>query len=285
MNNSSMFPIVQYLLTIAFISSVSASVPCSSVHDIFIPGAKVLSITGIKRSNVDILAGLTADKLYPAYSNLSFCNITITLTHPGANDTVLIEVWLPPPTNWNGRFQAAGGGGYSVGFNASLGPAVGNGYAVAYSDGGNMGYGFEVLAQALLPTGEVNWALLENYSSRSIHDMTVASKEVIAAYYGKNAKYSYFNRCSGGGRQGYIEAQKYPTDFDGIMAASPAINTPKTIMSMQWPYVVMQNDNTVPSQCVFQAFINASFQLCDGLDGVKDGLISDVAGCQFDPPR
>lgn len=72
-----------------------------------------------------------------------------------------------------------------------------------------------------------------------------------------------------------MEAQRYPKNFDGIMAASPAINAVKAIVAMQWPYIVIQNEDTAPSQCVFQAFIDTSVKLCDGLDGVKDLIISD----------
>jgi hypothetical protein len=277
-----MFPILLLSLIFPFIVT-STCISCSSIPAPTIPGAHILSIISTSRTNISIPAGLTADKLYPAYTNLSFCDVSITLTHPGSNDTVLVEIWLPPKSTWNGRFQGAGGGGYSVGFNTSLGPAVANGYAAAYTDGGNLGYGFRFLPDALLPNGSLNFPLLENYASRSIHDMAVAAKQVIAAYYGRPQEYSYFNGCSGGGRQGYMESQRYPKDFDGIMAASPAINAVKAIVALQWPYVVMQNEDTAPSQCVFQAFIDASVKLCDSLDGVQDGVISDIEECHFDP--
>jgi hypothetical protein len=113
--------------------------------------------------------------------------------------------------------------------------------------------------------------------------MAVVGKSVTEKYYGTAPKYSYFDGCSNGGREGYTEAQKYPGDFDGIMAASPVAKGAKAILAMQWPYTVMVQEKTVPSECVFNAFVNASIAECDGLDGVLDGLISNIQDCYFDP--
>lgn len=118
---------------------------------------------------------------------------------------------------------------------------------------------------------------------RSVHDMAVIGKAVTESYYGKAPNYSYWNGCSTGGRQGVESAQIYPNDFDGIMAGAPAINLGQVPIAIEWAYIVMNNEKTVPTQCVFNAFLNASIAQCDELDGVKDGLISNVDGCEFDP--
>jgi Tannase and feruloyl esterase len=260
-----------------FISFVNA-LACSSIKDIEVPGAKILSITGITRTNVSV----AASPVNPLITGLNICDVTLILTHPGANDTVTVEVWLPI-SGWNGRFQATGGGGFSVGLGPSgMGPAVAGGYAAASTDGGNLGAGSELLPNALVD-GHVNWPLVLNYGSRSVHDMTVIGKAATQKYYGKSAKYSYFTGCSNGGREGYISAQLYPDDFDGILATSPVVNEPEIGISVQWPYVVMQNEGKALSQCIFQVFINASIALCDSLDGVEDGIIGNLAACHFDP--
>jgi len=115
--------------------------------------------------------------------------------------------------------------------------------------------------------------------------MAVLGKAVSASYYGKAPSFSYWNGCSTGGRQGVQAAQAYPEDFDGIMAGAPAINFAQLGTAIEWPYVAMNNDKTFPSQCVFNAFLNASIAQCDELDGVKDGLISNVKDCNFDPSQ
>jgi hypothetical protein len=259
------------LLThIALASNSCASITC---NDLMVPGAEVVSVTSIEGVNVTI----------PPTSGLNFCNVSVILTHPGANDSVLVEVWLPTD-GWNGRFQATGGGGFSSGFgDGYLAPVLAQGYATSQTDGGNIGSGFVLNPQALSLDGQVNWGLLVDYSYRSIHDMAVVAKAVIQAYYGKAPNYSYWNGCSTGGRQGMVHAQLYPGDYDGILAASPAINAPSFVMGIHWPYTVLQQEEYVPSQCEFSAFVNASIAKCDGLDGVEDGIISNLQDCEFDP--
>ena len=269
---------IQCSLILSLFSSLSNALACASISNIEVPGAQVLSITGVEQTNVSVAASVFS----PALSGLNICDVILILTHPGANDTVTVQVWLPI-SGWNGRFQATGGGGFSVGYGPpGLGPAVAAGYSAVSSDGGNFGAGFALLPDALVD-GHVNQGLLVNYAYRSVHDMTVVGKAVTQQYYGEPAKYSYFTGCSNGGREGIVSAMRYPGDFDGILASSPAVNEPKVGISIQWPYVVMQNEKNAPSQCVFQAFINASIALCDGLDGVEDGIISNLEDCHFDP--
>lgn len=273
-----MIHLIQFALLVPLFSSLVSALECSSISDVEVPGAEVLSITGITRYNVS----LDESVINPAVSGLNICDVRLVITHPEANDTVTIEIWLPI-SGWNGRFQATGGGGFSVGYGPpGLGPAAAAGYSAGSTDGGNLGEGFELLPNALVD-GHVNWPLVLNYASRSIHDMTIVGKAVTQQYYGQRVEYSYFSGCSNGGREGYISAQMYPEDFDGILAVSPAINEPEIGISIQWPYVVMQNEGKALSQCMFQVFINASIALCDGLDGVEDGIISDLRNCHFDP--
>lgn len=273
-----MLNLIQSSLVLSLISSFANALTCSSINNIKVPGAKVLSITGVTRTNVSV----EASSVDPSVSGINICDVTLVLTHPGANDTVTVEIWLPI-SGWNGRFQATGGGGFSVGLGPSaLGPAVAQGYSAGSTDGGNLGAGFELLPNALVD-GHLNWPLVLNYGSRSVHDMAVVGKAVTQKYYGKSAKYSYFTGCSNGGREGYVSAQMYPDDFDGILANSPVVNEVEIGISIQWPYVVMQNEGKAPSQCMFETFVNASIALCDGLDGVEDGIISNLEACHFDP--
>jgi len=278
-----MFNLFRSIITLGFISSVtSCGIPCSEITDIDIPGAEIISISGTEVANYTIAPA--PPLLNTPILDLTFCNVTVVITHPGDNDTVTNSIWLPPAADWNGRFQATGGGGYSVGYGEIvLGPAVNGGYSAGSSDGGNLGNGFDLLPAALKSNGEVNWPLVQNYGSRSIHDMTVIGKAATEQYYGMAPKYSYINGCSNGGRQGYMAAQKYPEDFDGVMAAAPVIYASQVSVSVHWPYTVMVQEKTAPSECVFNEFVNASIAECDGLDGVLDGLISNLQDCNFNP--
>ncbi|KAH8655149.1 putative feruloyl esterase [Tricladium varicosporioides] len=267
---------------VVFIASTAVATntgtTCGSIPSPSIPGGSVLSFSSNSQANYTVQAGIQ----WPQSSNLSFCNFTVVYTHPGDNDIITTTVWLP--TSWNGRFQAIGGGGFSAGGGEdSLGLPVSQGYSASTTDGGNIGANFNVGSNALLPNGSVNWAVVEDFSYRALHDMAIIAKDVAKSYYGTAPKYSYWNGCSTGGREGYTEAQRYPEDYDGIMANAPAINMVKVGLALQWPYVVMQNEHIAPPQCVFDAFILAAINQCDGLDGVKDGVISDINDCHFDP--
>ncbi|KAJ5771390.1 tannase and feruloyl esterase [Penicillium nucicola] len=217
---------------------------------------------------------------------ISFCNVTVTYTHPGWNDTVHTQVWLPLK-GWNGRFQALGGGGYSTGFGSTyLTYSVATGFASASTDGGlPAGNGKDAiptdLSWALSSENNVNWLLLENYASTATNDMALIGQQITESYYKKAPKYSYFAGCSGGGRQGLLMAQKYPDVFDGILAISPAVNIEAFIPAGLWPSQLMDEDEHYPSPCEIEAFTQAAVAACDRLDGVEDGIISDPDRCHI----
>ncbi|MFE5586131.1 tannase/feruloyl esterase family alpha/beta hydrolase [Kitasatospora sp. NPDC056531] len=220
---------------------------------------------------------------FPVPDVPAHCEVTVTLTHPGANDHAKVNVWLPQ-TGWNGRFQAVGGVAYAAGDNgAGLAAAVKQGYAAATTDAG-VGGALDT-SWALDASGHVNTALLDDFASRSAHEMALVGKQVVTDVYGKAASYSYWNGCSTGGRQGYMEAQRYPTDFNGINAAAPGINWNQFEVATLWPQVVMNEAHTYPTGCEFDAFNQAALKACDKLDGVVDGLVSDPQRCDFDPRR
>ncbi|MER6981316.1 tannase/feruloyl esterase family alpha/beta hydrolase [Streptomyces carpinensis] len=213
----------------------------------------------------------------------AFCQVTVTLTHPGDNDHARVQTWLPL-AEWNGRFQAIGGSAYSAGDNGvGLGTAVKNGYAATTTDAG-VGDVLDT-SWVLSSKGQVDTALLKNFASRSQHEAAVVGKEVVNGVYGKRAAFSYFTGCSTGGREGYMEAQRYPDDYDGILADAPAINWDEFEVATLWPQVVLNNERTYPTDCEFKAFTDAAVKACDKFDGVQDGLVGDASRCDFDPRR
>ncbi|MBB5774015.1 DUF6351 family protein [Nonomuraea jabiensis] len=209
------------------------------------------------------------------------CEVTVTLTHPGTDDHSKVRVWLPEQ-GWNGRFQAVGGSAFAAGdYGAALAGAIKTGYAAATTDAGVSTY--LDTAWALNSDGKVNTSLLKNFADRSQHEMTLIAKQVIAEVYGKPASYSYWNGCSTGGRQGYMEAQRHPDDYDGILAGAPGINWDEFEVATLWPQVVMNEEKTYPAPCEFNAFNEAAVKACDRLDGVNDGVIGDPSACDYDP--
>jgi hypothetical protein len=113
--------------------------------------------------------------------------------------------------------------------------------------------------------------------------MTVAAKAITREFYGRAPRYSYFNGCSTGGRQGLSEAQRFPGDYDGILSGAPAINWPKLHVEQLWGHVVMLEAKNFVPPCKFEAATDAAIDACDPADGVRDGVIDDPTQCAFDP--
>jgi hypothetical protein len=211
-----------------------------------------------------------------------FCDVTLTETNPPAGDRVHVEVWLPL-TGGNGRLQAVGGGGYSCGISYSaMAPALEAGYTTASTDCGH------TPAQdngsfALNANGSLNWPLIDDFAYRGIHEMTVDAKAVMTAYDSSAPAYSYFNGCSTGGREGLMEAQRYPGDYNGVLSGSPAVNWDELMIAQIWGELVMQRLGDYLPQCKFTAFQLAAVQACETYRGVDYGEIMNPAGCDFNP--
>lgn len=241
------------------------------------------SLTGLTLPNTVINSAAEARTSAGPPQVVATCRVHATVTTPGVDDQIGIDVWMPL-SGWNGRFEGVGGGGYSTGNPASLPGPVNAGFAAAVTDGGHTGTSSFTGSFALDSNGRLNWPLIEDFSYRALHDLAVVGKAVTAAYYGRQASYAYWNGCSTGGRQGLAEAQRYPTDYDGILSAAPAINWQKFIPAELWPELVMLRSGDFLPQCKFAAFQAAAIQACDKVgDGVVDGVIGDPLACNFDP--
>lgn len=193
-----------------------------------------------------------------------------------------IEAWLP--SQWNGRFQGVGGGGYSCGINgytegyAEMAPAISGGYATAATDCGHSGSPYDA-SFALRADGTLNVPLVEDFLYAGIHDMTVDGKAVTQVYYPSALRYSYFNGCSNGGREGLVEAQMFPADYNGIVSGSPAINATEFLPAELWPDLVMLQSNDFLPTCIQTAFTDAVIAAC----GDGSGVIENPAACRFNP--
>ena len=145
----------------------------------------------------------------------AFCRVTATLT-PSSDSDIKIEVWMPT-VDWNGKLQAVGNGAFtgSIAYRAMV-AALGRGYAAGSTDTGHVGN------TASFGLGHPEKVI--DFGWWAVHEMTVASKQIIAAYYDAGPRFSYWNGCSAGGRQAMKEAQRFPEDFDGIIAGAPGLD-------------------------------------------------------------
>ena len=246
-------------------------------------GAEILSLQASPIANLSsTIPGVAA--VIPA-----FCNITVTYTHTGQDDTINVETWLPFQ-NYIGRLQAVGGGGWNAGrvpssyVQAEM--AVMQGYATMTTDAG-LGWANDTArgpsAWALENSGQVNINLLQDLASVSLNDEAVIANDLINSFYGQPPDFSYWNGCSQGGRQGLMLAQRFPDVYDGILACAPAINWAELFPASIWPAVFMQLTSQFPHSCELDYLTNASVAACDGDDGVLDGIIADPDQCSFNP--
>ncbi len=218
---------------------------------------------------------LPITKITKAEASGDICRVAATLT-PSSDSEIRIEV-LMPLKNWNGKLQAVGNGGWSGSINENgMMAAVRKGYASASTDTGHSG-------------GSASFALdhpekLIDYAWRSEHEMTVAAKKIIAAFYGGGPKLSYWNGCSAGGKQALKEAQKFPEDFDGIIAGAPGNNwTGRAIESMWIAQAMHKDEESYIPPSKYALIHKAVVDACDSLDGIKDGVLEDPTRCHFDP--
>jgi tannase/feruloyl esterase len=210
------------------------------------------------------------------YSKLpAFCRVAATL-RPSSDSDIKIEVWLPV-SGWNGKLESVGNGGWA-GFISypALARGVADGYTTASTDTGHTGN-----------TGRFALGHPEkmiDFGYRSEHEMTVAAKAIIAAYYRDGPRLSYWNGCSTGGRQGLTEAQRYPSDYNAIIAGAPAINRMHIYVWSLWiAQAVHRGGSSYIPPSKYAMIHKAVLEACDALDGLKDGLISDPRSCHFDP--
>jgi hypothetical protein len=239
------------------------------------------SLSALKLADTTIVSAHTVntgEATVPELKNAPpFCHVVMEIK-PSADSQIKVEVVMPL-TGWNGRFQGTGNGGFggSITYIALAG-ALRRGYAAAGTDTGHTG---------APPDG--SWALkhperITDFGYRAIHEMTVKATTVVAAFYGEKAAHSYFVGCSNGGRQALMEAQRYPGDYDGILAGAPANYWTHLVSAGVWNMQATESDlaGYIPAAKI-PALSAAVQSACDAQDGLKDGLVSDPPACKFDP--
>ena len=221
------------------------------------------------------LPAINTNRSAASYKEMpAFCRVQ-GIIKPAPDSEIQFEVWLPA-SGWNGKYFGIGNGGFggSVQYDL-LGASVKNGYASSSTDTGHEG-----------TPREADWALnhyerIIDYAYRSIHETAVKSKSVIQKYYGGNPKHSYFAGCSNGGRQALLEAQRYPLDYDGIIAGAAVNYWTHNVAGFVWNQQALDGAKIPASKMA--ALQNATLAACDAKDGLKDGVIDRPNKCHFDP--
>lgn len=233
---------------------------------------------------------LTADGVRPTITSVtpgtagsvSYCLVKVLV--PKA-----INIWvgLPMGSAWNGRWQSVGGGVYAGAASIPT-EALREGYAAATTDTGHSSNALSG-SFGMLEPGKPNLELQRDFATRSLHLMAVVGKQLVKEFYGQDPRYSYWNGCSTGGRQGLRMAQDNPEDYDGILAGAPAIHWDRFQAAMLWYPMVQQRDNGGPVGGGERNAMAGKYRLateravaaCDVLDGVTDGVIGQPQRCRY----
>jgi len=263
---------VVLLAALAFISSPVAAQTCEKLADLKLANT---TITAAQSVGAGAFTPPTGTAAAPFKALPGFCRVTGVIK-PTSDSEIKFEVWMPS-SGWNGKFQGIGNGGFAGSISQpALAAAVARGYAAASTDTGHT-------------SSDASWALghpekIADYGHRAVHEMTEKAKLIISAFYGNGPKRSYFASCSNGGRQALMEAQRYPNDYDGLIAGAPANQFTHILTGFAWNLQATLNDpaSYIPATKL-KAIEGAVLAACDARDGVTDGVIDDPTKCSFNP--
>jgi feruloyl esterase len=272
-------PILVNLLS----SPASAEATCERLASLSLPETTITVAQTVAAGKLTLSSPLPAPGprgglTYVSVQDLpEFCRVA-AVTMPSKDSEIKFEVWMPA-SNWNGKFIGLGNGAMAGSISyGSMAAALSRGYAASSTDTGHEGSGQD----GSFALGHREKVI--DFGYRAVHEMTVKAKLIVAAYYGRAPKFSYWNGCSTGGRQGVVEAQRFPGDYNGIVAGAPAINLTHMQAASVWKAQAIRKNpgGLVPSSKLLLLH-NAVLAACDARDGVKDGLLEDPRSCEFDP--
>jgi tannase/feruloyl esterase len=259
--------------------TVRGQTDCAKLHNKALSDGKILSAARVAPGEFAPPAGTRRSPEEETFAKKlpAFCRVVAVAT-PSADSSISIEVWMPE-SGWNGRFRGQGNGGFAgeIGYGL-LEFSVLSGYASAATDTGHSGR-----------ATDASWALghpekVADFGYRGIHEMTRVAKAVLAAYYGKQPEHSFFASCSNGGRQALMEAQRYPEDYDGILAGAPANSWTHLLTNAlgNAQALAAESGSYIPPGKL-PAIAHAVNAACDAEDGVLDGVLNDPRQCHFEP--
>jgi feruloyl esterase len=248
---------------------------CQGISSLKLPGATITLAQTVAPGAFKLPPGVSgAIVIYPYAKLPAFCRVAGTVK-PSSDSNIQFEFWMPV-SGWNGKLLGEGNGGFAGDIPYMLlSPAVANGYAVVASDTGHTG-------------GDAGWALghpekVIDFGYRAVHETTVLAKTILRAFYSAPLRYSYFCSCSNGGRQALMEAQRYPEDYDGILAGAPANYWSHLMSGFAWDVQALNTPGSYIPSAKLKAIEGAALAVCDARDGLADGIIDDPRKCHFDP--
>jgi feruloyl esterase len=262
------------LLLLLLAPGKALAADCAAMRNLRLPHVEIILATPVEGTFNEDTAAERAGRTY--YNLPKFCRIR-GISRPVAGSEIGFEIWMPVD-NWTGRIHMVGNGAYHSNIHyMEMAPRLKEGDVAVGTNAGHSGTN--------LKFGWRNPQKIADFGYRAVHESIVAAKTVVAAYYGRAARWSYFAGCSTGGMQAMSETQRYPEDFDGVIAGAPGNNRSALTMSFLWAYLANhragQDDKPILSLNDLLLLNRAIIAGCDDVDGVHDGVIADPRRCRF----
>ena len=247
---------------------------CESLTSLSLSNATITSATSIAAGAYKPPASPGAPP--PSFALPAFCRVQAVAT-PSSDSHIEFEVWLPA-SGWNGKFEQVGNGAFAGAIPlSSMAVPLYRGYATAGTDDGHQASPVSAAWAVGHPEKVID------FGYRAVHVVSVQSKIIVAAFYGKSVKRSYFFGCSDGGREALMEAQRFPEDFRGIVAGAPANYWTHLSTKGLWDELALSQPGAWIPPAKLKVLQDAALSQCDALDGLKDGLITNPELCHFNP--
>jgi feruloyl esterase len=251
--------------------------PC--VHAAAAPDCGALSLARAEKGEIVQQQALAGGDFQPEGAAVlqglpAFCRVVAVL-RPVPQSRIRIEIWLP--RDWNGKFMGVGNGGFSGSISyGALADGIRRGYATASTDTGHTG------GSGRFALGQPQKVI--DFGYRAVHEMTAAAKQLVSDYYKRVTQHAYWVGCSAGGRQGLQSAQRYPEDYDGIIAGAPALDwTGRASSALRVAQAVRAKPDSYLDARAMALLHQAALSACDASDGLADGVIESPQLCRFDP--
>lgn len=254
-----------------FIADVASATSCSDLVKLSIPDVTITSGTNVPAGK------FTLPGSGNALQTTEFCRV-VAVAKPTSDSIINFEVWIPSGQRWNHNFLGVGNSGYNGAIEyTSLADGLERGFATASTDTGHTGADLSFAAGH--PQKIIDWGY------RAIHMMTESAKLIIREYAGVLPKHSYFMGCSTGGHQALSEVQRFPADYDGVVAGDPGNNRVHLNVGFLWAFAATHDaqGHAILPTSKLPLLNKSTLAACDAEDGIRDGIISDPQGCRFDP--
>jgi len=256
---------------LTFVTPGAVFAACTDLTALSFPGVRI-------QTAQEVVGGaLTPPRMDEVAGLPVFCRIT-AVAAPTSDSDIHFEVWIPSSGRWNGKLLGTGNGGFAGSINyRAMASALGRGYATVGSDTGHSGDQMEF--------GDGHPEKIIDWAHRAVHVTTQAAQQIVRVMQGRAPAHSYFEGCSTGGQQALSEAQRYPDDYEGVIAGAPGNDRIRLILGFLWSWTALHDARGEPLLSAPQLALltRKVTERCDANDGLSDGIIGDPRRCRFNP--